>query len=136
MNRVVKNGENYSLECENGEIFKCQRWYEKKSNKWHIKMPLENPSGRQYIREELFNEKSVNGVYKFETKTEHREGMGGTSWRSRLTEEEAKDLAMAEAIIEDIKKKAQVRVMVKGSEEDLMAQIEKLQRQLEKARGL
>ena len=100
MNKVIKVGEQYRIECENGTTFMATRWYEKKTGAWHIKLPADNPTGRTYIRESLIK----NGTYEFETKTTGPRVLGSVgSWRSRLTEAELKELKEAEATIERLK---------------------------------
>lgn len=100
MNKLVKVGEQYRVECENGTTFMATRWYEKKTGAWHVKLPADNPTGRTYIRESLIK----NGTYEFETKTTGPRVLGSVgSWRSRLTEAELKELKEAEATIERLK---------------------------------
>ena len=128
MNKVTKlaNG-NYELTCENGEKMACTRWYEKKTDAWHVKLPKDNPSGRTYIRESNF---ANTNIYEFETKTEHREGLSYGGWRNKLTEDEKKQIEAAEALIERIKAEASKRVIEITEEQKLMAQIAKLQAKL------
>lgn len=128
MNKITKlaNG-NYELTCENGEKMACTRWYEKKTESWHVKLPKDNPSGRTYIRESHFTN---TDVYEFETKTEHREGMSYGGWRSKLTDEERKQIEEAEKLIETIKEAASKRVIEMSEEDKLLAQMAKLQAKL------
>ena len=108
MNKIIKNPNNtYTLVTESGETFVCTRWFEKKTNAWHVKLPANNPTGRTYIRESLV----VNGVYQFENKTTPPRVLGPIGgWRARMTPEEAKKVAEAEALIESIKKVAMARM--------------------------
>ncbi len=127
MNKIIKNPDNtYTLVTESGETFTCTRWFEKKTNAWHVKLPANNPTGRTYIRESLV----VNGVYQFENKTTPPRVLGPTGgWRTRMTPEEAKKVAEAEALIESIKKAAMARMPEKpdpNSIEGLEARIAKL----------
>lgn len=133
MNKVTKlaNG-NYELTCENGQVFPCTRWFEKKTNAWHVKLPKDNPSGRTYIRESNFKDKDV---YEFETKTEHREGMSYGGWRSKLTPEEKVEIEQIEKRYLEIKEAASKRVVELTEEEKLLAQIAKLQEKLNKVRA-
>lgn len=133
MNKVTKlaNGK-YVLTCENGETFECTRWYEKKTDAWHVKLPKDNPSGRTYIRESNFKDKDV---YEFETKTEHREGMSYGGWKSKLTEEEKLEIEQIEKRYLEIKEAASKRVVELTEEEKLLAQIAKLQERLNKVRA-
>lgn len=133
MNKVTKltNG-NYVLTCENGQTFECTRWYEKKTDAWHVKLPKDNPSGRTYIRESNFKDKDT---YEFETKTEHREGMSYGGWKSKLTEEEKVEIEQIEKRYLEIKEAASKRVVELTEEEKLLAQIAKLQEKLNKVRA-
>ena len=107
MNKIVKsiNEEGnftYRLICESGEEFVGDRWFEKKTGKYHIRLPKNNPSGRQYIREDLFNEKSINDEFEFETKTTHRTGM---TYSSKLTDAEKSQIDEFNRQIDEIKVK-------------------------------
>lgn len=127
MNKVVKNTNNtYTLTTDSGESFVCTRWFEKKTDAWHVKLPANNPTGRTYIRESLF----VNGAYQFEDKVTGPRVLGPNGgWRARMTPEESKKVAEAEALIESIKTMAMARVPQKldlNSVEGLEAEIAKL----------
>ncbi len=135
MNRIERTNGKYILTTENGNVYECQRWLEKKPNKevYHVVVPKEAREicGRTYIRESYFDNKDI---YEFETKTEHREGLGGGGWRSRLTTEETKRLEEAEKTIEELKKIGMERTPEKvdpNSEEGILLQIEKLKAKLE-----
>lgn len=100
MNKLIKKADGYIVECENGETIKATRWFEKKTGAWHIKLPADNPTGRTYIRESLVK----NDEYEFETKTSGPRVLGPQgNWRTRLTEEEQKELKAAEETIERLK---------------------------------
>jgi hypothetical protein len=135
MNKIERTNGKYILTTENGNVYECQRWLEKKPNKevYHVVVPKEAREicGRTYIRESYFDNKDI---YEFETKTEHREGLGGGGWRSRLTTEETKRLEEAERTIEELKKIGMERTPEKvdpNSEEGIRLQIEKLKAKLE-----
>ena len=135
MNKIERTNGKYILTLENGTTYECQRWLEKKPNKevYHVVVPKEAREicGRTYIRESYFDNKDI---YEFETKTEHREGLGGGGWRSRLTTEETKRLEEAERTIEELKKIGMERTPEKvdpNSEEGILLQIEKLKAKLE-----
>lgn len=137
MNRVVKTENGYTLITAEGMEYPCTRWYEKKTDAWHVKLPKEGQeaTGRTYIRESHF---ANSDTYEFETKTEHRVGLASGGWRAKMTPEEAKLVAEAEATIERIKAEASARVVEKvdpNSEEGLLAQIAKLQAKLAKAQA-
>ena len=124
-NIIEKIGEQkWSVTCENGENFTCGEWFEKKTGKWHVKLPADNPTGRTYIRVD----KIPNGYLEFETKTEHRESMG---WRDKMTPEEQKEWKECEERMAKIKEACMSRVVSKEerllekmSIEDLMRLIE------------
>lgn len=127
MNRIAKNGNNtYTLTTSSGETFTCTRWYEKKTNAWHVKLPANNPTGRTYIRESFV----VNGSYEFDDKTTGHRVLGPTGgWKARMTPEESKKVAEAEALIESIKTVALARVPQKldlNSVEGIEAEIARL----------
>lgn len=130
---VAKDGSvSYTLITESGEKFDCSRWYEKKTESWHVKLPKDNPSGRTYVRESFF-EKS--DVYEFETKTEFRTGLTSGGWRAKMTKEEAAEMEKLEARIAEIKEAASARETVKmdpNSPESIALQIEKLKAKLAK----
>lgn len=137
LNRIVKNGDNYTLTTTNGNTYNCTRWYEKKTDSWHVKIPKEGVEecGRTYIRESRF---ANTDVYEFEDKTEHRTGLASGGWRSKMTPEEKALVEEAEKTIERIKSLCMTREVEKvdpNSEEGLLAQIAKLQAKLEKTRG-
>lgn len=125
-NKIIKIAEKtWQVTCENGETFTCGEWFEAKTNKWHVKLPADNPTGRTYIRVDKI---PSNGL-EFETKTEHREGMG---WRERLTEAEKIEMAKLEKRIAELKEAAMARVVSKEEQilskmsiEELMALIAK-----------
>ena len=133
MNKVEKLGNGgYQLVCEDGSIYPCERWYEKSSGCFHVRLPKDNPSGRQYIRESFFE---TRDVVEFETKTAHRV-LGPQSaspatpkvdWKSLLTDEESDIVAEHEAVIKTYFDKA----MSRKSMSDLELKIKELTEQLE-----
>ena len=136
-NRVVRDAQGrYTLTTIAGDEFACTRWYEKKTDAWHIKLPKDNPTGRTYIRESLFG---TSGAYEFDDKTEHRTGLATGGWRAKMTPDEAKKVADAEAIIEAIKAEASARVVEKvdpNSIEGLEAMIVKSYVKLAAKKGI
>lgn len=129
MNKIKKIGnQKWEVICENGETFTCGEWFETKTGKWHVKLPLGNSTGRTYIRVEKLDPDKVNT---FETKTEHREGLG---WKDRMTVEERTTWAECEAKMLAIKKACESRVLPKaekGTEEWYLNEIAKLTAKLE-----
>ena len=131
INKITRIGkQTWKLECFNGETFDCKEWFEKKTGKWHVKLPADNPSGRTYIRVD----KIIGDEFEFETKTEHREGLG---WKDRMTDEEKKQWQACEETMAKIKKACEERQpekLEKNSEEWLLAEIAKLTAKLEAKR--
>lgn len=126
MNKIIKIDEQkWQITCENGEKIIAGEWFEAKTGKWHVKLPAGNPTGRTYIRVDKI---PANGL-EFETKTEHREGMG---WREKLTEAEKIEMAKLEKRMAELKEAAMARVVSKEEQilskmsiEELMALIAK-----------
>lgn len=134
-NRIEKREEGYILIVEDGREFVCSRWYEKKVDKWHVLVPKEGREicGRTYIRESYFDN---SDIYEFETKTEHREGLGNGGWKSRLTEEELEKFNECERIMNELKEVALSRQPKElTDEEKIEREIERLKKKLEAKRS-
>ena len=137
MNKIAKINDNqYELTDEMGNTYACKLWLEKKVNEWQIKLPANNSSGRQYIRLKVFNEKNVDGVYEFETKDGPKRVLNVSKWKDMLTDSEKARLNMLEDEIEKIKSACIERLKANSEEAKLQREIEKLQSQLAKLRGL
>lgn len=137
MNTITKINDNlFELKDELGNVYQCKLWYEKKTNEYHIKLPMNNSSGRQYIRLKKFNENNVDGVYEFETKDTPARVLNLSNWRSMLTDREKLRLGVLESEIETIKSACIERLKSNSEEMKLQRQIEKLQAELNKLRGL
>ena len=137
MNKIAKiNDTQYELTDEMGNTYMCKLWFEKKTNEYHIKLPMNNSSGRQYIRLKKFNEESVDGVYEFETKDGPKRVLNVSKWKDMLTDSEKARLNMLESEIESIKSACIERLKANSEEAKLQREIEKLQSQLAKLRGL
>ena len=137
MNKIAKiNDTQYELTDELGNTYMCKLWFEKKTNEWHIKLPMNNSSGRQYIRLKKFNENAVDGVYEFETKDTPKRVLNVSKWKDMLTDSEKTRLNMLEGEIENIKSACIERLKANSEEAKLQREIEKLQSQLAKLRGL
>ena len=134
MNTIKKVEDKYILTCEDGSVFDCELWFEKKTNKWHVKLPKNNPSGRTYVRQSIVDG-SENQTYKFETKTTFRTGLTSGGWRSRLTDEEKQELAEYEEGIERLKKIGLSRKPLTENDK-LRNQIKKLEEELRELREL
>ena len=138
MNKIEKleNG-SYILTTTDGKTFTCSRWFENKTQKYHVVVPKEarDLCGRTYIRESYFDN---SDIYEFETKTEHRTGLTSGGWRTKMTEDERKQVEEAEKLIESIKSLCMTREVEKvdpNSEEGIILQIERLKKKLENKRG-
>lgn len=128
MNRIERiNEKTYRLITEDNREFTCGIWYEKKTDAWHVIVPKEAREicGRTYIRVSKVGD---NG-YEFETKTEHRTGLSGGGWKSKMTPEEAAEYEICERKMEAIKAAAMAREISEADK--LRAEIAKLQARLE-----
>lgn len=129
MNYLKKLNENdYELsnsENENVEI--GHLWSEIKNGekKFHIRLSKNNFSNREFISLKVFEEKSVNGIYSFESKEEGKKEI--KSWRNLLNESEKSRLEELEKEIEEIKKVGLSRKVEKVDLND----IESLKKRLE-----
>ena len=129
MNYLKKlNEKDYELSnSENQEVEIGHLWSEIKNGekKYHIRLSKSNFSGREFISLKVFNEKNVNGIYSFESKSEGKREIKG--WRNLLNESEKKRLEELESEIEEIKKIGLSRKVEKVDLND----IESLKRRLE-----
>ena len=138
MNKIEKLEDgSYILTTVDGQTFVCSRWFENKTQKYHVVVPKQarDLCGRTYIRESNFDN---SDIYEFETKTEHRTGLTSGGWRSKMTDDERKLVEDAEKTIERIKSICMTREVKKvdpNSEEGIMAEIERLKKKLENKRG-
>lgn len=137
MNTITKINDNlFELKDELGNKYECKLWFEKKTNEYHIKLPMNNSSGRQYIRLKKFNEENVDGIYEFKTKDGPKRVLNVSKWRDMLTDSEKARLNVLEDEIEKIKSACIERLKSNSEEMKLQREIEKLQSQLNKLRGL
>ena len=144
MNTITKINDNqYELKDELGNTYMCKLWFEKKTNEYHIKLPMNNSSGRQYIRLRRFNEENVDGVYEFETKDTPKRVFNVSKWKDMLTDIEKTRLKMLEDEIEQIKSACIERLKSNSEEVKIQREIEKIEREkaeweakLRKLRGL
>ena len=138
MNKIEKLEDgSYILTTDDGQTFTCSRWFENKTQKYHVLVPkpARDICGRTYIRESYFDH---SNIYEFETKTEHRTGLTSGGWRSKMTEDERKLVEDAEKTIERIKSICMTRETEKvdpNSEEGILLQIERLKKKLEKTKS-
>lgn len=137
MNTITKINDNqYELKDELGNTYICKLWFEKKTNEYHIKLPMNNSSGRQYIKLRKFNENNVDGVYEFETKDTPKRVLNVSNWKSMMTDIEKARLKVLEDEIEKIKSDCIERLKSNSEEMKIQREIEKLQSQLNKLRGI
>ena len=138
MNKIEKLEDgSYILTTADGQTFVCSRWFENKTQKYHVVVPkpARDLCGRTYVRESNFDN---TNIYEFETKTEHRTGLASGGWRSKMTDDERKLVEDAEKTIERIKSLCMSREVKKvdpNSEEGILAEIERLKKKLENKRG-
>ena len=121
INKIDEN--TYELITADGQTFICNTWTENKNDKTyvHVKLPkvASDITGRTYIRTSVVGEH-----YEFDTKTEHREGIGAGGWKSKATPEELAEYEKCEQRMNEIKKVVSARTL---SEEDkLEAEIARL----------
>ena len=106
MNKIVRKinelgVETFILYQENGTELLCEKWFEKKINDFHVKIPVKgNFTGRTYVR----LNKIINDEYLFDNKLSHRENISSGGWRSRLNDIEKVRLLELENEIEGLKK--------------------------------
>ena len=138
MNKVEKleNG-SYVLTTEDGRKFPCERWFEKKVGKYHVKLDKNGQelTGRTYIRESHFDN---SNVYEFENKTEHRVGITSGGWKNQMTEEESEIVKNCELTIEKIKNECLSRKPEKvdlNSEEGILKEIERLKKKYQEIKN-
>lgn len=137
MNTITRINENqFKLKDELGNVYPCKLVLEKKTNEYHIKLPMNNSSGRQYIRLKKFNEENVDGVYEFATKDTPKRVLNVSNWKSMMTDEEKTRWNILENEMEKIKSDCIERLKSNSEEMKLQRQIEKLQAELNKLRGL
>ena len=138
MNKIEKLEDgSYILTTTDGQTFVCSRWFENKTQKYHVVVPktARDLCGRTYIRESNFDN---TNIYEFETKTEHRTGLTSGGWRTKMTEDERKQVEDAEKLIESIKSicmTREVKKVEKNTEEWYIQEIERLKKKLENTRG-
>ena len=110
MNKITKTDKTdknnkpiYLVTLDDETTFEVGTWFEKKTEKYHLHLPKDNKTGREYIREDkVLDEITKNGFFSFENKTTESRTL--SSWRSRLDKNELKELEEAEKTIERLKK--------------------------------
>lgn len=108
-NKIAINAKGeYELTTIEGLTFICKRWFEKKSDSWHVVLPANTGTGRKYIRESLFQ----NGEIEFDNKTTPPRVLGSTkkNWRDYLLAAEKPELERLESEVEAIKTACEARI--------------------------
>ena len=144
MNTITKINENqFELKDELGNVYPCKLVLEKKTNEYHIKLPMNNSSGRQFVRLKKFDENNVDGVYEFATKDTPKRVLNVSNWKSMMTDEEKTRWDILEGEMEKIKSDCIERLKSNSAEMKLRREIEKIEREkaeleakLAKLRGL
>ena len=135
MNKVFKKEEKYYFQPEGSKKSEeISTWFEKKSGITWLRLPKNNPSGRQYVST---NKLDKTGSYEFENKTTGPRTLVVTwNWKSRMTPEESKKYEECQDYIEYIRNECMTRKPVELTEEQkLAAEIAKLQEKLKKLKG-
>lgn len=129
MNYLKKlNESDYELSnSENEKVEIGHLWSEVKNGekKFHIRLSKNNFSNREFISLKVFEEKNVDGIYSFESKSQEKREI--RNWRNLLNEVEKSRLEELEKEIEELKK---VGLSRKSEKVDLN-DIESLKRRLE-----
>lgn len=136
MNRIIKEEENYFIIYESGLKERVEKFLnEKKKNKIHLELKDDNESGRKYIEKSKVDSSiQSKGYFEFESKSKDSKRIL-SSWRSRLNEEESKELENLEKRIEELKEIGMNR-RVKSKEEILQEEIERMRKEIEELKKL
>jgi len=137
MNTIKRIDEkNFEVTTANGDVIKATLIFEKKTGEFHIKLPMPNSTGRQFIRLKKF----LAGETTFENKDTPPRVLGQSTdrkapvkWADHMTPEEAEEAKKAYDILEKISKQVMARISPpKGSKEWYQMQIDKMKAELEK----
>lgn len=137
MNTIERiDDNNFEVTTETGEVIKATLIYEKKTGEYHIKLPMPNSTGRQFIRLKKF----LAGETTFENKTAPPRVLGQSThkeapvkWADNMTPEEAEEAKKAWVTLEKIKKAVMARISPpKGTKEWYALEIAKMKAALEK----
>jgi hypothetical protein len=127
---------NFEVTTETGDVIKATLIYEKKTGEYHIKLPMPNATGRQFIRLKKF----LAGETTFENKTAPPRVLGQSTnreapvkWADHMTPEEAEEAKKAYETLEKITKAVKDRISPpKGTKEWYALEIAKMKAALEK----
>lgn len=140
MNTIKRIDEtHFVITTETGAEIKATLIHEKKTGEDHIKLPVPNETGRQFIRLSRF----LSGETTFESKTTPPRVLGTaagrtapTNWAEHMTPEETEEAKAAYATIERITKAVKARLNPpKGTREWYELEIAKHQAALEALKG-
>lgn len=134
-NTITATQNGYTITTAEGHIIHAVRFFETKTGKWHIRLPKNNSTGREFIREDKF----LAGETTFENKTTGPRVLGPSAkkgeavqWQEILNEEEKSELAAAVETIKRLKDKAlKIINPPVGSEAYYIREIEKMKARLE-----
>jgi len=136
MNTITRiDDTHFVITTDAGEEIKATLIHEKKTGKDHIKLPVPNATGRQFIRLSRF----LAGETTFESKTTAPRVLGSgagrtasANWTEHMTPEEAAEADEARATLERIKQAVTARLNPpKGTKEWYELEIAKHQAALE-----
>lgn len=136
MNKIIKENENYFVIYESGLKDSIEKIFEeKKKGKFHIKLKENNESNRIYIeKNKVDNSIKEKGYFEFESKSIDSKRIL-SNWRSRLNEEELKELESIEKRFNELKEIGMNR-KVKSKEEILQEEIERMKKEIEELKKL
>jgi len=114
MNTITRiDNTHFVITTATGEKIEATLWFEKKSGEHHIKLPVPNSTGRQFIRLKKF----LAGETTFENKTTAPRVLGSgagrtasANWTEHMTPEEAAEADEARATLERIKQAVTARL--------------------------
>lgn len=137
MNTITRiDDTNFEVTTETGDVIKATLIYEKKTGEYHIKLPMPNSTGRQFIRLKKF----LAGETTFENKTTPPRVLGQSTnreapvkWSDHMTPEEAEEAKKAYETLEKITQAVKARISPpKGTKEWYALEIAKMKAALEK----
>lgn len=98
MNKITYENEKYIVTCEDNSRIEGKVWLEKKTGRTYLKLPKDNPTGREYIT--ITHIPTDGTSFTFETKTSGPRVLG--NWKSLLTKEELEEYTRCESRMKEI----------------------------------
>lgn len=137
-NTITATQNGYTITTAEGHIIHAVRWFEAKTGKWHIRLPKNNSTGREFIREDKF----LAGETTFESKTTGPRVLGPSAnkgeavqWHDVLDKDDKRKLAAAVETIKSLKDKAlKILNPPVGSEAYYLKEIAKMNARLDAMR--